>query len=168
MAVASERRKRPGRAVPPRPVSGYSGTPLAKKLGIGPGARLYLQAAPDNYQELLAPLPAGVHTVARLDAHTDVAHLFATQRAALAPALRNARERMRDNALVWVSWPKKSARVASDLSEDVIRELALPLGLVDVKVCAVDATWSGLKLVLRLTERTAAHPRKRAARRPPA
>jgi hypothetical protein len=166
--VASERRKRPGRSAPPRAASGYSGTPLAKKLGIGPGARLYLQAGPANYQQLVAPLPAGVQTVARFDAHTDVAHLFATQRAALAKALRDVRERMRDDALVWVSWPKKSARVPSDISEDVIRELALPLGLVDVKVCAVDATWSGLKLVLRLTERTADPARTRAARRPPA
>ena len=154
--MRSERRKRPGLAAPVRPARGYSGTPLAKKLGIGPGARLFLQAAPDNYQQLVAPLPAGVQTVPRLDARTDVAHLFATRRAVLAQTLRTVRERMRDDALVWVSWPKKSAGVPSDISEDTIRELALPLGLVDVKVCAVDETWSGLKLVLRLSERAAA------------
>jgi hypothetical protein len=159
--VASERRKRPGTA--------YSGTPLAKKLGIGPGMRLFLQAAPDNYEELLAPLPAGVQTVSCLDTHTDVAHLFASRRAVLAQALRKVRARMRDDALVWVSWPKKSAGVPSDITEDVIRELAFPLGLVDVKVCAVDETWSGLKLVVRLTERAAAagRPGARATRRQP-
>jgi hypothetical protein len=167
--VASERRKWPGRTAPARAASGYSGTPLAKKLGIAPGARLYLQAAPDNYAELLAPLPADVQTVSHLDAHTDVAHLFATRRTLLAPALRDARARMRDDALVWVSWPKKSAGVPSDITEDVVRELALPLGLVDVKVCAIDETWSGLKLVLRLSERAAAGSAgKRAARRRPA
>jgi hypothetical protein len=179
--VASERRKRPARSAPARAASalsaarlvkaastasGYSGTPLAKKLGIGPGARLFLQAAPENYAELLAPLPADVQTVARLDAHTDVAHLFTTRRAQLAQALRDARARMRDDAFVWVSWPKKSAGVPSDITEDVVRELALPLGLVDVKVCAVDETWSGLKLVLRLRERATAagSAGKRAAR----
>jgi hypothetical protein len=165
--VASERRKRPRPAAPAHPASGYSGTPLAKKLGIGPGARLFVQAAPAHYLDLLAPLPARVQTVARLDAHTDVAHLFATRRAVLAQALADVRARMRDDALVWVSWPKKSAGVPSDVTEDVIRELALPLGLVDVKVCAVDETWSGLKLVLRLTERASAagQSRTRSARR---
>jgi hypothetical protein len=172
--VASERRKRSVRSSAPRPGrpgSGYSGTPLAKKLGIGPGARLFLQAAPQNYPELVAPLPAGVRTVSRLDARTDVAHLFATRRAVLAQSLRTVRERMRDDALVWVSWPKKSAHLPSDVSEDVIRELALPLGLVDVKVCAVDETWSGLKLVLRLSERAATADgggTRAARRRPPA
>ncbi|HKD54999.1 MAG TPA: DUF3052 family protein [Steroidobacteraceae bacterium] len=174
--MASERRKlaRPAaraHAARARAASGYSSTPLAKKLGIGPGARLFVQRAPDHYLDLLAPLPAGVRTVTRLDADTDVAHLFTTRRAVLAKTLLDMRAHMRDDALLWVSWPKKTAGVASDITEDVIRELALPLGLVDVKVCAVDENWSGLKLVLRLTERAAAarRPRTRAApRRPPA
>jgi len=143
--------------------SGYSGTPLAKKLGIRPGARLFLHAAPRNYAQLVAPLPPGVRTVRRIDAGTDVVHLFATARAALAARLRTARHALRDDAAIWVSWPKKASRLVTDISEDVVRELALPLGLVDIKVCAVDETWSGLKLVVRRSER--ALPRGRPPRR---
>ena len=152
-------------------MSGYSGTPLAQKLGIRAGARLFLRAAPANYPQLVAPLPDGVRTVRRLDASTDIAHLFVTRRVQLQAALAAARRGMRDDAVVWVSWPKKAARVPSDVSEDVVRELALPLGLVDIKVCAVDDTWSGLKLVVRLAQRAAAAgagpapARRRAARR---
>jgi len=146
-------------------MSGYSGTPLAKKLGIRAGTRLFLHAAPENYAQLVAPLPAGVRTVQRLDAHTDLVHLFATRRAALAAQLERARAAMRDDAAVWVSWPKRLARVPTDITEDVVRELALPLGLVDIKVCAVDETWSGLKLVLRRRERAAPPGQARAARR---
>jgi Protein of unknown function (DUF3052) len=141
------------------PTSGYSGTPLAKKLGIRAGARLFLQAAPPNYPQLIAPLPPGVQTVRRIDARTDVVHLFASARARLERSLRNARRAMRDDAAIWVSWPKKASGVASDISEDVVRELAFPLGLVDIKVCAVDDTWSGLKLMVRRSERAAA-PRR--------
>jgi hypothetical protein len=136
-------------------VSGYSGTPLVKKLGIRAGARLFVRAAPQNYSELIAPLPAGVQTVSRMNATTDLAHLFATRRAELSAALSSARRAMRDDAVIWVSWPKKSSGVASEITEDVVRELAFPLGLVDIKVCAVDETWSGLKLMLRKSERGA-------------
>jgi DUF3052 family protein len=152
-------------------VSGYSGTPLAQKLGIRAGTRLFLRAPPANYPQLVAPLPAGVRTVRRLDASTDIAHLFVTRRVQLQAALTTARRAMRDDAVVWVSWPKQAARVPSDISEGVVRELALPLGLVDIKVCAVDDTWSGLKLVVRLAQRAAAAGagatprRRRAARR---
>lgn len=138
-------------------MSGYSGTPLAKKLGIRARARLYVRAAPDNYRELLAPLPEGVHSVRRIDARTDLIHLFATRAAALARALPAARRAMRRDAVIWVSWPKKLSGVDTDISENDVRALALPLGLVDVKVCAVDGTWSGLKLVLRKSERRAPH-----------
>jgi len=140
------------------PTSGYSGTPLARKLGIRPGARLYLQGAPENYAQLVAPLPPGVRTVRRIDEATDLMHLFAIARAALAQRLDAARRAMRDDATIWVSWPKKASRVATDISEDVVREVALPLGLVDIKVCAVDDTWSGLKLVVRKSQRAAARP----------
>jgi hypothetical protein len=140
------------------PTSGYSGTPLAQKLGIRPGARLYLDAAPENYAQLVAPLPPGVRTVQRIDAATDLVHLFATARAALEKRLHTIRRAMRDDATIWVSWPKKASRVPTDLSENVVRELALPLGLVDIKVCAVDDTWSGLKLVVRKGERAGARP----------
>jgi hypothetical protein len=144
-------------------VSGYSGTPLARKLGIRAHARLFLQAAPENYRELVAPLPQGVQSVSRIDARTDLIHLFATRSTVLARALTAARRAMREDAVVWVSWPKKASAVATDISENGIRTLALPLGLVDVKVCAVDETWSGLKLVLRLRHRSGA---AKAARRP--
>jgi hypothetical protein len=139
-------------------MSGYSGTPLAQKLGIRAQARLYVRAAPDNYHELLAPVPVGVQSVRRIDARTDLIHLFATRAAVLARALSGARRAMRMDAVIWVSWPKKTSGVDSDLSEDRVRALALPLGLVDVKVCAVDETWSGLKLVLRKSERRTQDP----------
>ena len=129
--------------------AGYSGTPLAKKLGIAPGTRLVVVDAPDDYEGLVAPLPPGVERAERLDAKTDLVHHFTRSRATLARALASCRKRMRPDCVVWVSWPKKSSGVATDVTEDTIREVALPLGLVDVKVCAVDETWSGLKLVLR-------------------
>jgi hypothetical protein len=137
------------------PTAGYSGTPLAKKLGIRAGARLFLRAAPRNYWQLIAPAPEGVSAVRRVDARTDLLHLFATRRAELSEALQGARAAMRADAVIWVSWPKKASRVPTDITEGVIRELALPLGLVDIKVCAVDQTWSGLKLMLRRSERAA-------------
>jgi Protein of unknown function (DUF3052) len=144
-------------------MSGYSGTPLAQKLGIRAGARLFVHDAPANYPELLAPLPEGVRTVARIDLETDVIHLFATRQSDLTALLQRALNSMRPDAAVWVSWPKKAAGVPSDISEDAIRALALPTGLVDIKVCAVDETWSGLKLVLRRTERAASRTPRRAA-----
>lgn len=134
-------------------MAGYSGTPLAKKLGIRPGARLYLHAPPSNYAQLVAPLPAGVATVPQMDGDTDLAHLFASRRAELGAALGRLRRVMRDDAVIWVSWPKRASGVATDITEDVVRELALPLKLVDIKVCAVDDTWSGLKLVVRRAAR---------------
>jgi hypothetical protein len=137
----------------PSVTAGYSGTPLAGKLGIGPGCRLFLHDAPRNYPQLVAPLPAGVQIVTAIGAHTDLIHLFATRRAALAQALRGALNAMRDDAVIWVSWPKKASGVATDVTEDAVRELALPLQLVDIKVCAVDETWSGLKLVVRRAAR---------------
>jgi len=134
-------------------MSGYSGTPLVKKLGIRAHTRLCVRAAPDNYRALLAPLPEGVQSVRRIDARTDLIHLFATRATALGSALASARRSMRMDAVIWVSWPKKASGVDTDLSENGVRALALPLGLVDVKVCAVDEIWSALKLVLRVSER---------------
>ena len=152
--------RRPAAAAP----SGYSGTPLAKKLGIVAGCRLCLLDAPPHYAALVAPLPEGVRVARRLGTDADLIHVFATRRAALARVLRGSLTRMRADAVLWVSWPKKSSALASELGEDQVRELALPLGLVDVKVCAVDETWSGLKLVVRKALR--AHwPRRRAAGR---
>lgn len=131
------------------PTSGYSGTPLARKLGIGEGCRLVVSGTPDDYLALLDPLPRDVVFDAAVATDTDIVHLFAVRRSALAADLRLLRGRIRSNASIWVSWPKKASKVPTDITEDVIRELALPLGLVDVKVCAVSAIWSGLKLVIR-------------------
>jgi hypothetical protein len=131
------------------PSAGYSGTPLSQKLGIKPGSRLHLIAAPPGYRNLLRPLPEGVRFTGGLSAATDLVHLFATRRADLKQALVTVRRKLRPDATIWASWPKKAARVPTNITEDVVREVALPLGLVDVKVCAVDETWSGLKLVVR-------------------
>lgn len=130
-------------------MAGYSNTPLAKKLGIVPGIQVFAVGAPSNYRELLEPVPDGVTFVSRYSRATHVVHLFSTQKADLAKALRDYRDKLAPAGVVWVSWPKKAAKVPTDITEDVIRELALPLGFVDIKVCAIDATWSGLKLVIR-------------------
>lgn len=129
--------------------AGYSGTPLARKLGIAAGAVVLRANAPRDYEAWLAPLPDGVTFVTRAGARVDVAHVFVTERADLAKRLVALRESLRPDAALWVSWPKKSSGVASTVTEDVVRELALPLGFVDVKVCAVTEVWSGLKLVVR-------------------
>ena len=136
-------------------MAGYSGTPLAKKLGIREGMQRYVDNAPPNYRKLFAPFPAGVAIVPRPDLGTDVVHAFVKDRERLQKALRAWRRMLKDDAAIWVSWPKKSAGVATDVTEDAIRAAALPLGLVDVKVCAVDEVWSGLKLVLRREHRKA-------------
>ena len=128
---------------------GYSGTPLARKLGIGAGGRVLALNAPDGYRDWLAPLPEGVRFETKLSAAVDVVHVFADRRAELKKHLDHLRPRIAPAAAVWVSWPKKASKVPTDITEDTIRELALPIGLVDVKVCAVSEVWSGLKLVIR-------------------
>lgn len=129
--------------------SGYSGTPLARKLGIKPGHRVLVHGAPDDYARLLAPLPEGVVFARRAGLDVDLVHLYATAREDLATRLASLRKALRADAALWVSWPKRASKVATTITEDTIRELALPLGYVDIKVCAVDAVWSGLKLVVR-------------------
>lgn len=128
---------------------GYSGTPLATKLGIGAGCRVLLVEAPDELAGWLAPLPDGVAFVKAVGPEVDVAHVFVTQKAELAKRLKALRSKLRPDCALWISWPKKASKVPSTVTEDVVRELALPLGFVDVKVCAVSAVWSGLKLVVR-------------------
>ena len=130
-------------------MAGYSGTPLAKKLGIKPGHSVHTIDAPAGYRALLAPLPDGVRFAPRLSAAVDVVHTFVTSASTLAAVMPRIRKQMRGDAVVWVSWPKKAAKVETDVTEDVVRAVALPTGLVDVKVCAVDEVWSGLKLVVR-------------------
>lgn len=134
-------------------MAGYSGTPLPQKLGIKAGFVLCVRGSPQEYGTLVAPLPAGVNTAPKVTARTDLVHIFSKARANLTKELAAARKVLRDDATIWVSWPKKSSGVATDITEDTIRELAFPLGLVDIKVCAVDETWSGLKLVVRKANR---------------
>ncbi len=129
--------------------AGYSGTPLAKKLGIKEGSSVVAPGAPDGYRDLLAPLPDGVAFGLQVTASTDIVQLFVTESAELAAQLAVLRQAIRPDATVWVSWPKKASKVPTDITEETIREVALPLGFVDVKVCAVTEVWSGLKLVIR-------------------
>jgi hypothetical protein len=129
--------------------AGYSGTPLAKKLGLKPGDLVCLLDAPAGFRKLLDPVPAGVRFVTKFDKGARIVHTFATKKLQLARTLPACRKSLAPDAAIWVSWPKKAAKVPTDITEDVVREVALPLGLVDIKVCAVDETWSGLKLVLR-------------------
>lgn len=128
---------------------GYSGTPLVKKLGVKEGSIVCPIDAPDDYLTILGSLPSGVRFVAAPGPVIDIAHVFAVDRHVLERALRRLRRVLRPDAAVWVSWPKRTAKVATTVTEDVIREVALPLGFVDIKVCAVTQVWSGLKLTVR-------------------
>jgi hypothetical protein len=128
---------------------GYSGTALVKKLGIKEGFKVCAPGAPADYKSLLAPLPAAVQFSTAADASTDLVHVFTAQRKELEALLKKLRKKLSDEASVWVSWPKKASKVPTDITEDAIREIALPLGFVDIKVCAVTDVWSGLKLVVR-------------------
>ena len=134
-------------------MAGYSGTPLAQKLGFKPGATVVVRDAPANYQALLGRAARDFKFTNRLGARSEFVHLFAARRSEMARELKSLRQRVAETGMVWVSWPKKSSGVATDITEDVIRAVALPLGFVDTKVCAVDETWSGLKLMIRRTER---------------
>ncbi len=128
-------------------MAGYSGKPLAKKLGIEPGSTIFVEDVPDDY-------PSSNAIVARsLSKNVDIVHIFTMNAAELSKKLRRYRGAIRDDAAVWVSWPKKSSKVPTDITEDVIRAIALPMGFVDIKVCAVDDIWSGLKLVIRREQR---------------
>ena len=127
-------------------MAGYSGTPLIKKLGIKEGFRLWFHHAPTHYEALLGPLPLGVGA-AQTDC--DFIHAFYTERSSFSADVVQLMAAIKRDGMIWISWPKKASKVPSDMSEDVVRAVALPLGLVDIKVCAVDEVWSGLKLVIR-------------------
>jgi hypothetical protein len=133
--------------------AGYSGTPLVQKLGITPGCRIHAVNAPANYRELLDPLPKDITFVETLEPNLDLVHAFAERAADLEATLPNYVASIKGNGAIWVSWPKKASKVPTDITEDVIRKLALATVLVDVKVCAVDDVWSGLKLVIRTAKR---------------
>ena len=130
-------------------MTGYSGTPLAKKLGIKEGFCVRTIGAPRNYLDLVDPLPQNVKISSRSSKDIDIWHLFTKSCAELESKLPGLMDAIQPNGMIWISWPKKSSGVSSSVTEDVIRDVALPLGLVDIKVCAVDNTWSGLKLVIR-------------------
>jgi len=134
-------------------MAGYSGTPLPQKLGIKPGTIVVTIDAPENYRRLLGPIPSGVNFATRPVGNTTFVHLFVTQRRVLETYLQSLRRKIAEDAAVWVSWPKKSSGVVTDVTEDVIRAVARPIGFVDIKVCAVDDTWSGLKLMIRRENR---------------
>jgi hypothetical protein len=129
--------------------AGYSGTSLPKKLGITESTRLTVVAPPSDYEAILGTLPPNARILLDLSRDTNLVHVFVTRREDLAAHLAKLRSTLPSDVAVWVSWPKKSAKISTTVTEDVIRELALPLGYVDVKVCAVTEVWSGLKLVVR-------------------
>jgi hypothetical protein len=132
---------------------GYSGTPLVRKVGIKEGTRLALLDAPDGFEDELAPLPDGVRVLRRLAPDLDVAVLFVTQRRRLEQRFDAVAQSVFPAGGFWVAWPKRASKVPTDLTEDVLREVALPKGLVDNKVCAVTDVWSGLRLVWRKQNR---------------
>ena len=135
------------------PMAGYSQTPLPKKLGIKPGLTIVTINPPTNYRRLLGTIPEGVTFSDRLKSNSPFVHIFTRKRSELANRLPVLREKIADTGTVWVSWPKRSAGVPTDVTEDVIRDVALPIGFVDVKVCAIDETWSALKLMVRRENR---------------
>ena len=136
-------------------MAGYSKTPLAQKLGIKPGTKLAALGAPAGYRKLLAPLPEKVSFTDKASSGSGFVHLFVSERRILEKELKRLRALLDDAGVLWISWPKKSSGVTTDISEDVIRDVCLPLGFVDIKVCAVDETWSGLKLMIRRENRKA-------------
>jgi hypothetical protein len=134
-------------------MAGYSGTPLVQKLGIKSGATVVAIGAPANYRKLLGKIPGDVKFSDKASTGMEFGHLFTKSRSDLEATLKELRGKIADSGTLWVSWPKKSSGVATDITEDVIRAVALPRGFVDVKVCAVDETWSGLKLMIRREQR---------------
>lgn len=129
--------------------AGYSGTPLARKLSLRSGMRLWRSGMPSSVVSEIAAEGLELELLDRPQQKIDAAHIFVSGREELERELDELFSLLNPSGFIWVSWPKKASNVPTDISEDVIRELALPMGLVDVKVCAVDAIWSGLKLVIR-------------------
>jgi len=134
---------------------GYSGKPLAAKLGFKPPLTLVAIGAPPEYASWLGELPAGVRILSKSGKDLGAAHVFVTSREVMQRELKSLRQKLQQSGFIWVSWPKKSSKVPTDITEDTIRDVALPLGFVDIKVCAVSDVWSGLKLVIRKDQRTA-------------
>ncbi|HZV12617.1 MAG TPA: DUF3052 domain-containing protein [Candidatus Kapabacteria bacterium] len=133
--------------------AGYSGTPLVKKLGIKENTSMKLVNEPANYLKLLGKIPSGIIFIQNDRESADFIHLFVIQASVLKKQLLALKKQLKKDGMLWISWPKKSAKVATDIDENIIRDTGLATGLVDVKVCAVDETWSGLKFVYRLKDR---------------
>ncbi len=129
-------------------MAGISGKPVVEKLGIKPGFCIFTAGAPVAYHEIVGKLPARVSVASQLKAPLDMVHVFAVAATGLAARLCDYRAAIAPDGMIWVSWPKKSSGMATDLSDIVVRQIALPLGLVDIKVCAIDGIWSGLKFVI--------------------
>ena len=134
-------------------MAGYSGTPLAKKLGLAAPLNLLTMGAPPEYVAWLGGVPDGVRMSAKPGKTVEAAHVFVVRKSDMNKHLAALRKTLVPTGFVWVSWPKKASKVPTDITEDTIREVCLPMGFVDVKVCAVSETWSGLKLVIRKSER---------------
>ncbi|HEX6433868.1 MAG TPA: DUF3052 domain-containing protein [Gemmatimonadales bacterium] len=135
-------------------MSGYSQKPLSQKLGIKPGMRIVALGAPGSYVSLLGDLPPGASVHSRLSASSPFIHRFVSRREELQADFSRLARSLADDGALWISWPKKTSGVATDLNENLVRDMGLPLGLVDVKVCAVDEVWSGLKFVRRVENRS--------------
>jgi hypothetical protein len=133
--------------------AGYSGTPLAKKLSLKDGMRAWFDGMPESVREEIAAEGLHLQLLSEPESPIGAAHVFVTERASLEAKLAQLLPLLDRTGLIWVSWPKKASKVPTDITEDVIRDVALPMGLVDVKVCAVDSVWSGLKLVIRKENR---------------
>jgi hypothetical protein len=134
--------------------AGYSGTPLAKKLGIADGSRVTTIDAPTDFRELLAPIPDGVEFRTTLRGRADMFVFFTRSRAKLERRVEIAGRAIFPNGGLWIAWPKRASKIDTDMTEDVVRDMALPLRLVDNKVCAIDDTWSGLRIVWRRERRS--------------
>ncbi len=135
------------------PTAGYSGTPLAKKLGIKPGFRIWLFDNPDHYFDLFQDLPEGLEQLPELEGEVDFVHVFATDNDTLVRVVSKAKSHLKKNGLMWISWPKGASKIPTNINRESVREIGLTAGLVDVKVAAVDEDWSGLKFVFRLKDR---------------
>jgi hypothetical protein len=133
--------------------AGYSGTPIAKKLGIKSGFKVSLINAPEYYLTLFSDLPPDLYFDKASNTGIDFVHLFIKNRDEYEKILPELKNHIKPDGMIWVSWPKKASKITTDVTEDIIRNLALQTGLVDIKVCAVDDVWSGLKLVIPVKDR---------------
>jgi hypothetical protein len=134
-------------------MAGYSGTPLVKKLGVKENSLMYVYNPPKEYFNWLSPLPKGVNVKSRAVGEMDFIHVFTLQLTEFKKQFMDSKKHLKKDGMLWISWPKKASKIATDLDENIIRDFGLSNGLVDVKVCAVDEVWSGLKFVVRLKDR---------------